>query len=173
MAEIPDIEPVIKALHKRLTEDLPVAVDAVNANVTDGTVIEDPGDQIFDYIPPVETLLTFPTVGIGEGTGRWEDDIGAEVTGRHEVSIVAYVQASDQQTLVRQLRRTRAALLSVVMDGRVLEDAVDPSRNRAWGVLLRQIVPGPTLADLQAEQIASWMSWTRIVIECRSDSSWE
>ncbi len=168
---IPDVEPVIAALLARIEDDLPLAVTAVNAAVTDGTLIEYPC-QITDHVPPVELLLAFPAVGIGEGPGRWADDIGSEVTGTHELSVFAFVQASDQQTLVRQLRRTRKALLTVITDGRVLEDASDPTRNRAWGVIVKQIIPGPTLGDVESSQVRSWMSWVRIVIECRSDSAW-
>lgn len=171
MSDVPDIEPVIAALMARLQDDLPAAIDAVNGEVTDGTLIDQP-QQILDHIPPVEVLLSFPTVAVAEGPGRWADDIGAEATGLHELSVVCFLQASDQQTLVRQLRRYRRALLRTVMDGRVLPDAVDPARNRAWGVMLRSIAPGPTLGDLSAQQVVSWMSWLRIVIECRSDSDW-
>jgi hypothetical protein len=172
VADIPDIEPVIAALKARLDEDLPTAVDTVNATVTDGTLIEQP-QQILDYIPHPGILTAYPTIGISEGIGRWADDIGVEVTGLHELSIVAFLQADDQQTLVRQLRRTRAAILACVMDGRVLEDATDPTRNRAWGVLLRQIIPGPSLEVTTPEQVVWWMSWVRIVIEARSDSAWD
>lgn len=171
MSTVPDIEPVIAALLKRLNDDLPLAVTTVNAAVTDGTLIDYPC-AILDYIPPVEVLLSFPTIGIGEGPDRIEDDTGHASTGLHELSIVTFVQADDQQTLVRRLRRMRRAVTTCVMDGRVLEDATDPSRNRAWGVRYKQGIPGPTLGDLNAEQITSWMSWQRIVIECRSDSDW-
>jgi hypothetical protein len=172
MIQIPDVEPVIAALLARLQTDLPPAVDAVNSEVTDGTLIEQPR-QILDYIPPVEVLLDFPTIAIGEGPDRWFDDNGHEVTGHHEIAVMAFIQADDQQTLVRQLRRTRRALLTAIMSGRSLQDVEDPSRNRAWGILLKQGTPGPTLGDLNAEQIVSWMSWTRVVIECRSDSQWD
>lgn len=171
MSDVPDIEPVIAALMARLQADLSAAIDAVNLEVTDGTLLEQP-QQIVDHVPPIEVLLAFPTVAVAEGIGRWADDTGWESTGVHEVSIVCFLQASDQQTLVRQLRRMRRAILRTVMDGRVLEDAEDPSRNRAWGVMLRQIAPGPTLGDLQASSVVSWMSWVRIVIDCRSDSEW-
>lgn len=171
MTDIPDIEPVIAALKKRLDDDLPAAIDAVNAEVTDGTLVEQP-QQILDHIPPHEILLAFPTIGVGEGIGRWQDDTGFESTGVHELSVVAFIQASDQQTLVRQLRRMRRAVLRTVMADRVLQDAADPSCNRAWGVMLRQVIPGPTLGDLQAEQVVTWLSWVRVVIEARSDSEW-
>jgi hypothetical protein len=168
---IPDVEPVIAALKKRLTDDLPLAVDAVNAAVTDGTLIDLPGD-IFDFIPPVETLLNFPTIGIGEGVGRIEDDTGHASTGIHELSVFVFIQADDQQTLVRKLRRTRRAVVNAIMDGRVLKDAADPTKNRAWGVMLKRIIPGPTLGDRESSHIVSWMSWVQVVIECRSDSDW-
>jgi hypothetical protein len=169
--DIPDIEAVVAALCKRLDDDLPAAIDTVNLEVTDGTLIEQP-QQILDHIPPVEILLAFPTIGIGEGTGHWEDDTGHEATGRHELSIVCFVQASDQQTLVRQLRRMRRALLRTVMADRAWEDAATPTLHRAWGIMLRSVVPGPTLGDMAAEQVVSWMSWVRIVVEARSDSVW-
>ncbi len=172
MIDVPDIEPVIAALHARLTSSLPGAINAVNAAVTDGTLIEHPR-QILDHIPPVEVLLDFPTVAIGEGTGRWQDDTGHEATGVHELTVMAFIQADDQQTLVRQLRRTRKAILSTILDGRALPDATDPTRNRGWGVMLHTIAPGPTLGDVNAEQITSWMSWVRITITCRSDSEWD
>ncbi len=170
-AHVPDIEPVISALKKRLTDDLPAAITAVNATITDGTTIDAP-QAILDYLPPLELLLAFPTIGIGEGPGRIEDDTGHASTGVHELSVVAFIQAADQQTLVRQLRRTRTAVLRTILDGRHLEDAVDVARNRAWGVRLKQVVPGPTLGDLQAQSVVTWWSYVRIVIECRSDSEW-
>lgn len=170
MPDIPDIEPVIAALKHRLDTDLAAAIDAVNLEVTDGTLIEQP-QQILDYIPHEDQLLAFPTIGVAEGAGRWIDDTGWEATGVHELSIFAFVQADDQQTLVRRLRRTRRAVLRTVMAGRVLPDAVDASRNRAWGLLLRQVVPGPTLGST-ATGAKTWVSWVWIVIEARSDSVW-
>ncbi len=170
-AHVPDIEPVIAALKRRLDDDLPAAIAAVNAAVTDGTLIDAP-QAILDYMPPLELLLAFPTIAIGEGPGRIEDDTGHASTGVHELSVVAFVQADDQQTLVRQLRRMRTAVLRTILDERRLEDAIDPTRNRAWGVQLRQVVPGPTLGDLQAQSVVTWWSYVRIVIEARSDSEW-
>lgn len=172
MSTIPDVEPVIVALKKRLDDDLPATVDAVNAAITDGILIEHP-QQILDYIPPAELLLAFPTIGIAEGNDRIEDDTGHASTGVHELSVVVFVQADDQQVLVSRLRRMRAAVARTIMDGRVLEDAVDPSRNRAWGVTYRRGIPGPTLGDVKDDRVQSWMSWTQLVFECRSDSDWD
>jgi hypothetical protein len=169
--DIPDIEAVVAALKKRLDDDLSAAIEAVNAEVTDGTLIEQP-QQILDHIPPVELLLAFPTIGIGEGVGRWTDDLGWEATGQHELSIVCFVQADDQQTLVRRLRRMRRALLRTVMADRAWRDAAVPALGRAWGVMLRSVQPGPTLGEVVAEQVRSWASWVQIVVEARSDSEW-
>lgn len=172
MSTVPDPEAVIAAVKKRLDDDLGAAIDTINAAVTDGVTIEKPTGRIFDFVPPAETLVDFPTVGIGEVSNRVQDDTGWASTGVHEVALLVFVQADDQQTLVRKLRRTRLAVTRTIMQDRVLEDRADPTRNRAWGVVYRRDEPGPTLGDMQAEQVVSWMSWVRIVIECRSDSDW-
>lgn len=164
MATVPDIRPVIAALKKRLDDDLPAALTAEGATQP---------QQILDHIPPIETLLAFPTIAIGEGVDRIDDDTGHASTGAHELSVVIYAQASDQQALVDALRDTRYAVVKTILDGRVLEDATTTSRNRAWGVVYKRGEPGPTLGDVQAEQVVSWMSWVRLVIECRSDSDWD
>jgi hypothetical protein len=171
MISVPDIRPVIAALKQRLDTDLPASVTAANTETPNRAAAEQPR-QILDHIPPIEVLVDFPTIGIGEGPSLLADDTGHASTGVHTLSVMVFDQASDQQALVDQLRALRRAIELTVFTDRVLEDVDDPSRNRAWGTRWIRTEPGPTLGDLNAEQIVAWMSWIRVVIEVRSDSDW-
>src|SRR4051794_10224449 len=107
-------EPLILALKLRLEDDLRAEVDAVNAQVTDGFTIG--GDaEILDFIPPPSDLLSPPVIGIGEGPGRFEDDIGGSATGKYELLVVIYDQAADQAALTWQLRRWAKAITRVAL----------------------------------------------------------
>ena len=155
-------EPLVAALHQRLVDDLPAAVAAVNAEVDDGYELAAPDDaQILPYIPPPSDLLSPPTIGVGEGTSRFEDDIGSSATGRHELLIVVYEQTADQLGLALRLRRWARVLTRVALEGRSLPPV-------AWGTGLVGTAPGPTLVD-DADNPREWFSWTGIRIWAKTE----
>jgi len=154
------IEPIIVELKRRLEEELQAEIDLINAEVEDGYPAGVP-QQIYDYIPPVGELNYFPSIGIGDGPMRFEDDIGSSETALFTPMIVVYEQAASQQELAWRLRRLNQAVIRTVMAGRHLGEA-------AWGVTLQGSDPGPTLAD-DPSSPKEWVSWTGIRITCRRD----
>jgi hypothetical protein len=163
-------EPIVAGLVAKLNQDLPAAIDALNASLTDETTVAYP-QQILDHFPPLETLLVFPTVAVAEGAGTFSDDTGWSATGRYELAVHCYVSSTDQQVLVTQLRRLRTAVARVVMDGRTVPTA-DLSGTSAWGLVLKRLVPGATLGEFGPQGVETFMSWCGIVIEvtCDEDS---
>lgn len=156
-------EPVIAAVYERLLgSDLTDAIDAINAEVDDGIMVEVP-QQVLDYMPTPELLTEFPTIGIGDAPSTFEDDIGSSATGRHELLICVFCQNADQRALAWQLRRYAQAIVRTVLDGRNLGDA-------AWGTGLVRVSPGPALADNpDPEAVQDWMSWTGVQIWAKRD----
>jgi len=151
MSPIKLTEPIVTALKERLEDDLPAAIAAINAAVTDGFTLSEPS-EILPYIPPPSDLLVPPVIGIGEGPSRFEDDIGGSATGKHELLVVAYDQSSDQEALTWRLRRWAQAIARVALADRNLGGAA------AWGTGLIATAPGPTLVD-DAENPREWFSW--------------
>lgn len=159
---------MVAGLTKRLTSDLPAAVTAVNADVTDGILI-DPARQILDHVPPPSLLTAFPTVCVAEGPGRFEDDLAHEATGVNELHVLAFLQHSDHQALVRLLRRYRLALARVVLANRVIPHPTQAGVNAAWGLRLVRFEPGPTLGEKDGETVKTWLSWIDVTLEARGD----
>jgi hypothetical protein len=155
-------QPIIVEVQQRLNSDLATNIAAVNAEQTDGFDVEVPGtEEIFDYIPPPGLLTAFPSVGIGDGPSRFEDDIGSSATGRHELLIVAYEQDADQRALAWKLRRHCQAIVRTILDGRNLDSA-------AWGTGLVAIRPGPTIED-DPDNPKVWTSWSGVHIWAKKE----
>lgn len=154
--------PVIVALRQRLVDDLPTVIAEINADVTDGFEIPsiEPA-SILSYIPPPSDRLQPPTIGIGDGKSLFEDDIGSSATGRHELLVVVYEQASDQERLAETLRRWTQAIATVALEGRRLGDG-------AWGTGLIGTAPGPTLTD-NPEDPREWFSWSGLRLWAKRD----
>lgn len=153
-------ENIILELVNRLRTDLPAEIATINARSEVGVQITMP-DDIFEFIPPPGLLMNYPTIGIGDAPASFEDDIGSSATAVHEILIVAYEQAGDQRELAWKLRRLSQAITTVALAGRELGTA-------AWGVTLRNVIPGPTLVD-DAENPREWMSWVGVRIVAKSD----
>jgi hypothetical protein len=155
-------EPVIRALHQRLVDELPTAAAAVNERVDDGILLPDlDTTQVLTHIPPPSERLQPPTIGIGDGPSELEDDEGFAATGRHELLIVVYEQSSDQDALAWLLRRWTSAIATVALRGRNLGDG-------AWGTGLIKSVPGPTLVD-NPDNPQEWLSWSGIRLWAKRD----
>lgn len=166
------IEPIKDGLVAMLKSDLPTIVDQVNAEHTDGYTIGQ-AHAILDHVPPVETLFETPLIGVAEGPQRFEDDIGSSATGVSELVVVVYVQADDQQTLVKHLLRWRLALLRGCLPAaRAIPHPTQAGVNAAWSVRPLRVDPGQTLGEMDAEQVKTWLSWVRVVLEVRHDEEW-
>jgi hypothetical protein len=154
--------PVVVALQERLVEALPDVIAEINADVTDGFEIPsiEPA-QVLPYIPPPSDRLQPPTIGIGDGKSLFEDDVGFSATGRHELLVVVYEQASDQEALAWILRRWTQAIATVALDGRRLGAG-------AWGTGLIGTAPGPTLAD-NPQDPQEWFSWSGLRLWAKRD----
>jgi hypothetical protein len=150
-------EPIIAEIKSRLVDDLPAAIAAINTERVDDVVLVAPAaEDILEFIPTPALLTVFPTIGVGDGGSRFEDDIGSSATGKHEILIVAYLQSAEQHELAVQLRRYMVAIARVILAGRNLDSA-------AWGTGLVGTYPGPTLTD-NPEDPTEWMSWSGIRI---------
>ena len=142
--------PVVAALKARLDSDLATAIALVNA---DSAIDIEAPQLIVDFVPPLSLITAFPTVGIGDGPIRFEDDNAHSATIRSEVMLIAYLQNADQAVLASQLRAYARALVSCALDGRTLGTG-------AWGTGLIQVDPGPTLTDNpdKPKEFASWVA---------------
>lgn len=159
-------EPAILAVKERLENNLPAAIDAINAEVTDGHEIE-PVVAVHTFIPPPDFLDDFPMIGIGDGPSTFEDDNGSSATGRHELLVVAYLQDAEQEALAWKLRRYLQAIARVVLKDRNLNDTV---AGAAWGTGLVRISAGPTLADNEdPKHVKTWMTWAGVQIWVKRD----
>lgn len=158
-------EPVITALHGRLVDELPGAIEALNAEIETSPFVfplATPAEaQILTYIPPPSDLLAPPVIGIGDGRSKLDDDQGHSATGNHQALIVIYDQAAEQEALAWQLRRWQKLVARLVLQGRNLGDA-------AWGTGLIESVPGKTLVD-NPDDPREWFSWVGIRIWAKRD----
>lgn len=161
-------EPAVNALRERLEQDLPAAIDAVNSDVTDGYTVEHPA-RVLDYMPPFDTIQSFPTVCIEHGPGRFEDDTGYEATGVYDLTVIAVLSDADQQSLTRKLRRYLLAMTRVTLEGRDLGSGT----GIPWGVTVVGFDFGPALADKarKAEEPAAFRSWTELTVRVKLDES--
>ena len=140
----------VAALKARLDADLSTAIDLVNA---DSVVDIERPQQVLDFVPPLSLITAFPTIGIGDGPIRFEDDNAWSATTRSELMVIAYLQNADQAQLAAQLRAYARAVATCALNGRTLGDG-------AWGTGLIQIDPGPTLTDNPDDprEFASWVA---------------
>lgn len=145
-------EPIVHAVQEMLADELPAI--CADLDVPPPVAVE-------DFIPPVGLLLDFPTIGIGDGGTRFEDDEGFSATGRHELLVVAYLSNQDQQGLAWDLRRYTQAIVRVLRSDLKLGGS-------AWGSGLVGSAPGPTLTD-NPENPRQFTSWTGVRIWAKKD----
>lgn len=157
MIELHDL--AVAAIHERLDTQLAAFITQVNDEVTDGILCDAP-QQILPYVPPVSYLTAFPTFGVMDGPFTLEDDTGWGATGRGTITVIAFEQNADQAILAWRLRRYAKAVARCVLDGRTIHSS------NAWGVTLKRIDPGPTLAQ---ESPQSFRSMTAVTVEVRSE----
>lgn len=145
-------EPIVRAVQEMLSDQLPDLADELDIR---------PPVAVEAFIPPPALLLDFPTIGIGDGDTRFEDDEGFSATGKHELLIVIYLQNADQEALVWELRRYAQAVVRVLRSDLKLGGA-------AWGSGLVGVRPGPTLAD-DPDNPRTFTSWTGVRFWAKKD----
>lgn len=153
-------EDVVNTLRDRLETDLPAVIATINSDQTDPAFTVPSPQQVLDYIPPVADLNVFPTIGISDGDISFEDDTGWGATGLFDLTVVCFLQSSNQRELVWWLRRYGQAICRVALDGRRM--GVE-----GWGVTLRGVRPGPTLG--RDETPRQWMSTTAVTITVKTE----
>lgn len=134
-------EPIVGAIHARLVADLPAAIAARNAEITDGFELTEPA-AIWPFVPGDRRLAAagYNAIGIGDLPSRYTDDIGSSVTGEHELVILVYQADRDGEALAWKIRRMLQVVTELVLRGRNYESVANFE-----GVGLRRIDPGPTL----------------------------
>jgi len=159
------VEGIVDALYARLVADLSTYIDAVNAEHTDGIVVPHPVD-ILEYVPPPSYLTAFPTIGVGHGPDRLEDDNGFDATGVYDLHLVAYLQDSDQRILAKMVRRMKLALQRCALEGRHLGTGT----GTAWGVTYVAGDYGPLLSKNPSDNTpGTYMTSCAILIRCKGD----
>lgn len=153
-------EDVVNTLRDRLEADLPAVLVSINTTQTDPLYPLPMPQQVLDYIPPVSDLHVLPTIGIADGDVEFEDDVGWGATGVFDITIVCFLQSSDQRELVWWLRRYGQAIVRVALDTRRM--GVE-----GWGVTLRRVRPGPTLG--RDENPRQWLSTTAVTITVKTN----
>lgn len=152
-------EPVVTTLRSRLETELPAIVTAINATVTDGFTIDAP-QRVLDYIPPVGDLNALPLIGISDGEMILEDDTGWGATGVFDISVVVYLQSSDQRVLAWQLRRYAQALVRAIRTPTI-------AIGEGWGVYNFRVRPGPTLG--RDESPRQWLSTIAVTFTVKTE----
>lgn len=155
-------EPIVTALANQLSAQLPNAIAAVNADVTDGYTIVNP-TYIHNHIPLLSTIAGagFPAIGVEDAGSQIVDDLVSSATGVHRLTIVAFVSNPHPQALAWQLRRYQQAVLLALQVDRTLGGV-------AWTTRILGVQPGPWLQP--AEQLSdmpenTFVSWVAIDIE--------
>lgn len=150
-------EPIVALAVTKLTTNLNTFIDSVNAEQTDGVLVEYP-QQILDYPPPRTSMTSYPIIAVVEGRFLLEDDTGSGGTGRLPLTIVSYITATDPGVLAKQLRRMDRAVTECIMEGRRLPPL-------GWGMRFLHSDPGPTLGREEAPR--EYMSLRATTIEVR------
>jgi hypothetical protein len=165
-------EPVVTALVDALKSGLNDTIDQLNAELADEVTVRHVDDvRILDHLPTLEVMQAFPVVGVGEGSGSFEDDTGHSMTGRYQLAICVYESDVDRQALATKLRRLRLAVTRLLLAGRVLNDS--QGNLVAYGIRPIRLLPGTVLADLDQshQRVQSFMAWCGLVCEFLADEN--
>jgi hypothetical protein len=155
------ITPVIVELKRRLEEDLPVYVDAINLQYADEYAIPYPA-AVLDYPPPLTQIEDTPTLCLVDGPSDFVNDRGAEAEAEHRVVAVCYMQSTDPRALAWQLRRYSRAMVEGLIHNRTGNPAF-------WGIQLDGITPGPALGRQSNPGLV--FSWTSVSVRASTDES--
>lgn len=104
------IEATIDGMLEKLRNELPEAINALNAEVDDGYLIEQPVAITFG--PRVE--MQFPHVSVSP-LGTEGADASGRIFWNHSIAVTVWLQDFDQEGLVRKLIRFQRVIREVVM----------------------------------------------------------
>jgi hypothetical protein len=167
---IQGIEPAIDALRARLITDLNTRIDAINLERADDIVLDHVApERILPFVPQPSLLVDFPSIGIGHGPDRFEDDTGFEATGVYDLHVLAFVQHSDQRALAILVRRMKLAVTRCVLEGRNFGSGP----GIPWGVTYQGGDFGPAMGKSVAQDVTpdSYMTFCAIAIRCKLDEA--
>lgn len=165
-------EEIAAGLVAKINREIGAFITQKNAQaavIADGISVTAPL-QVLDYVPPLEIQRAWPLVGVAHERSILEDDTGWSATGVHPFVICTFVQRPDQQGITRLIKRLTTCVVAAAIDGRTIPTA-DETDTAAWGVRLREVRWGPTLADVpeSGREPEAWITWSEAVIECRTD----
>lgn len=165
-------ESVIAALMTVLEDGMTPAIEARNATITDGILLDTPA-QILDYMPTTnDDAGGYPIVAIQDLPGNFENDLTHSFESTWGFGIASMIQTSDHRTLAWQLRRYTQVVASVIQADRMAEPSVlkSPPANVMY-TKFEGTEPGPLLGDRNPDSPgtppSSFRSWTWLLISCR------
>lgn len=171
MSSIQLNEPIVRAIVAQLGAPLNTAIDAINgetASTADGFLLEHP-TEVLDYVPHISQIRAFPLVGIQDGPGNFEDDLGHSQILVADQQVWIFAQDQDPQALARKLRRYRRAVVRALFP----PDRLWTSGPWSGPVFaqFRGYQPGQLLGELNDEEdaVTSWMNYERVTIRLRND----
>lgn len=153
-------EVLVTSMKTRLETTLNPIIDTVNSSFTNPLYPISYPFQVLDFIPTIAELQQMPVLGISDGDFTLDDDTGLGATGLCDLTVVAFIQCDDQRELAWNLRRYAIAMVRCMLAGRSLPPD-------GWGMLLRNVRPGPTLGRDEDPRI--WMSTTAVTVSIRSE----
>lgn len=155
-------EPIIAALVAQLRANVAAEVDAINADVTDGRMIEPPA-QILDYAPtPSDLQGGFPIIGVASAPSKFEADLVTSVVGVHQIILVGVISNPDPSVLEWQLRRYLRLMMNIVQLDRTYG-------GRCRGTILDRADPGPLVKNTNPNIDAAWLSDCYLWLRCTRD----
>lgn len=166
-------EPIIAAMVKLLSTNMPAIVDELNATITDGFTVEQPV-QYLPYVPVPSTLEGgMPIIGVRELGAIFVDDLQYNTDAVHRYAVMALCQNSDQQSLAWQLRRTAQAIMYTISLDRLLGPAAIMRQSGEYSVNFESTEPGPLYGEPELTDDGiirpprSFMSYTAVVFNSR------
>lgn len=167
LGQFQGVEPAVLALKQRLEDGLPDAIDVINQAHPDDEPVPHPA-IVLDYMPSIGELVVFPTIAIGHGPGRLQDDTAWSATGVYDLAIFAFVQHSDKRVMAQYVRRYHLALMRVALKDRNL----GTGDGIPWSVVVKNFDFGPaygmtaTPGDTPPN---AFMTWTALTVTVKLD----
>jgi hypothetical protein len=162
-------DPTVRAMLARLQTDLPAAISLVNAQahvVADGLTISDPVG-VLPYVQSLDSQTEWPLVCIQRNPATFQDDTGWAATIQTSLTLLVFLQDSDQNALTSKLDRYLQALATCALQDRSLGG----TDGAGWGLTLGKVDWGPTMAELPPGMTtpSAFLSWAGLTVNVRAD----
>lgn len=167
------VERGILGMVEKLRAGLPDAVAAINATdlvQADGITVPDIVD-VLDYVPPLDDQTAWPLVAVQELPATLGADTGHTQELVLNLLLVCFVHDPDQAVLARLARRVTAAVHAVALQGRTIADPVAAGETVGYGVMARELDPGPMLGAKPdgGDAPEGWVTWRAVVVTYRTE----